>query len=73
MSCISWDTAGGKRGRFAKAFNEMIVVKYINDNEFEEFRKFAVSYIKHTLEAKKTKINTLLAKIFGIFKVSLRG
>lgn len=46
LGCSSWDNTGGKSGsKFAKSYNETIVMKFINDKEFEEFQKFALSYI----------------------------
>lgn len=74
LGCASWDNTGGKSGsKFAKSHNDMIVMKFINDKEFEEFRKFASAYIEYVREAKLTRNDSLLAKIFGIFEVNMRG
>ena len=72
--CESWDSSGGKsEATFAKSHNEILVVKIINNKEFVEFKKFAQDYLKYIEKAKLQKKNSLLAKIYGIYKISMRG
>lgn len=74
MGCANWDSSGGKSGsRFAKSYNDMIVMKFINDKEFEEFKKFVAAYISYIEGMKAFRSDTLLAKIYGIFDVTIRG
>lgn len=58
---------------FAKAENDLLVVKVINEKEFDEFLKFAKDYINYLKNSKKVGRDTLLAKIFGIYEVAVRG
>lgn len=58
---------------FAKAENDLLVVKVINEKEFDQFLKFALDYINYLKSSKKVGRDTLLAKIFGIYEVTVKG
>ena len=72
--CESWDRSGGKsNSTFAKSHNEILDVKIINNKELVEFKKYAEDYLKYIEIAKKNKRDSLLAKIYGIYEISMRG
>jgi hypothetical protein len=49
------------------------VVKIINNKEFVEFKKFAEDYVQYISTQKQQKKDSLLAKIYGIYEISMRG
>lgn len=52
---------------FAKSYDEIVVVKTIKEKEFVEFHKFAREYLNFVREAKAKNMESLLAKIFGVY------
>ncbi|KAJ4901043.1 phosphatidylinositol-4-phosphate 5-kinase family protein [Raphanus sativus] len=66
--CDRWDAKGGKSGAiFSKSRDTRLIIKEINQAEFNSFDNFGPMYFKYMKEAKKT----FLAKIYGLYKVAL--
>ncbi|XP_021760479.1 putative 1-phosphatidylinositol-3-phosphate 5-kinase FAB1D [Chenopodium quinoa] len=72
--CKIWDAKGGKsKSVFAKTLDERLIVKEIKKTEFESFMKFANEYFKHMKESVYSGNQTCLAKILGIYQVTIRN
>ncbi|CAF2314256.1 unnamed protein product [Brassica rapa] len=66
--CDTWEAKGGKSGAlFAKSRDTRLIIKEINQAEFESFAKFGPMYFEYMKEANKT----FLTKIYGVYKVTL--
>jgi 1-phosphatidylinositol-3-phosphate 5-kinase len=50
-----------------------LVVKTIKEKEFVEFHKFASEYLEYVKRAKAKSLDSLLAKIFGLYEVTIRN
>lgn len=62
---------GGKsNSEFAKSQDEILVIKSIKAEEFEEFLKFASDYLQHV---KVVNRNSFLTKIYGIYDIAIKG
>jgi 1-phosphatidylinositol-3-phosphate 5-kinase len=68
-----WESKGGKRGHFSKSHDSILVIKTIKDEEFAEFHKFACEYLRHVKNCKAKNGHSLLAKIYGLYEVNIRG
>ncbi|KAG8086606.1 hypothetical protein GUJ93_ZPchr0010g8592 [Zizania palustris] len=70
--CKKWDAQGGKsKAFFAKTVDDRFIIKQIKKTEFESFIKFAHDYFKHVYHSLDTGSQTCLAKILGIYQVTL--
>ena len=64
--CDRWEAKGGKSGAlFAKSRDTRLIIKEINQAEFESFAKFGPMYFEYMKKANKT----FLTKIYGLYKV----
>lgn len=70
--CRNWDAKGGKsKSFFAKTLDDRFIIKEIKRTEFESFMKFAPNYFDYMNECYEKGNQTCLAKILGIYQVSL--
>lgn len=70
-TCECWETVGGKsNSEFAKSADEVLVVKTVKADEFEEFLKFAPDYLRQVQAAAR---GSCLARIYGVYEVLVRG
>ncbi|KAL8138362.1 hypothetical protein V2J09_004363 [Rumex salicifolius] len=71
--CKVWDAKGGKsKAFFAKTLDNRFIIKEIKRTEFESFTKFASEYFKYMKQSFKSGNQTCLAKILGIYQVTMR-
>ncbi|XP_052201496.1 putative 1-phosphatidylinositol-3-phosphate 5-kinase FAB1D [Diospyros lotus] len=71
--CRNWDAKGGKsKSFFAKTLDERFIIKEIKKTEFESFMKFAPDYFRYMNECFEQGNQTCLAKILGIYQVTIR-
>ncbi|KAK6787195.1 hypothetical protein RDI58_015720 [Solanum bulbocastanum] len=71
--CRSWDAKGGKSNSlFAKTVDDRFIIKEIKRAEFDSFLKFAPSYFAYMDQCHAKRNQTCLAKILGIYQVSVR-
>ncbi|XP_038712698.1 1-phosphatidylinositol-3-phosphate 5-kinase FAB1B-like isoform X2 [Tripterygium wilfordii] len=71
--CKKWGAQGGKSNVFfAKTLDDRFIVKQVTKTELESFIKFAPAYFKYLSESISTRSPTCLAKILGIYQVSLK-
>ncbi|KAI9143284.1 hypothetical protein BKA69DRAFT_168243 [Paraphysoderma sedebokerense] len=72
--CIKWDALGGKSGSsFLKTKDDRFVMKQISRPELDAFMRFAPSYFAYFNQALFNELPTLLAKIFGVYRVGLKN
>ncbi|KAI5055795.1 hypothetical protein GOP47_0029658 [Adiantum capillus-veneris] len=71
--CKKWGAQGGKSNVFfAKTRDDRFVIKQVTKTELESFIKFAPEYFKYISESLKSGSPTCLAKILGIFQVTIK-
>ncbi|WCJ44084.1 1-phosphatidylinositol-3-phosphate 5-kinase FAB1B [Euphorbia peplus] len=71
--CMNWDAKGGKsKSVFSKTLDERFIIKEIKKTEFESFVKFAPHYFKYMNESFEVGNQTCLAKVLGIYQVTIR-
>ncbi|KAF9603583.1 hypothetical protein IFM89_037082 [Coptis chinensis] len=71
--CKNWDAKGGKSGSlFVKTLDDRFVIKQIQKKEYDSFVKFAHEYFKYTNQSLNSGSQTCLAKILGIYQVTIR-
>eukprot|EP00249_Psilotum_nudum_P017076 c26143_g1_i3 orf=140-2629(-) len=71
--CKKWRAQGGKSNVFfAKTSDDRFVIKQVTKTELESFIKFAPEYFKYLSDALNTGSPTCLAKILGIFQVTIK-
>ncbi|XAR55617.1 1-phosphatidylinositol-3-phosphate 5-kinase [Bertholletia excelsa] len=71
--CRNWDAKGGKsKSFFAKTLDDRFIIKEIKKTEFESFVKFAPDYFRYMNECFEQGNQTCLAKILGIYQVTIR-
>ncbi|BGO98590.1 Mitochondrial distribution and morphology protein 12 [Rhodotorula toruloides] len=70
--CLKWDAAGGKsKVDFLKTLDDRFIVKQLSKPEMEVFARFAPAYFQYMADALFQGRPTVLAKVFGIYRVSL--
>ncbi|XP_030526693.1 putative 1-phosphatidylinositol-3-phosphate 5-kinase FAB1D isoform X2 [Rhodamnia argentea] len=71
--CRNWDAKGGKsKSFFAKTLDNRLIIKEIKKTEFDSFEKFAPHYFKYMKQSFESGNQTCLAKVLGIYQVTLR-
>ncbi|XP_056163414.1 putative 1-phosphatidylinositol-3-phosphate 5-kinase FAB1D isoform X3 [Syzygium oleosum] len=71
--CRNWDAKGGKsKSIFAKTLDDRFIIKEIKKTEFDSFEKFAPHYFKYMKHSFESGNQTCLAKVLGIYQVTLR-
>ncbi|KAK6131113.1 hypothetical protein DH2020_035142 [Rehmannia glutinosa] len=72
--CRNWDAKGGKsKSFFAKTLDDRFIIKEIKRTEFDSFVKFASNYFEYMNQCYKLGNQTCLAKILGIYQVTIRA
>lgn len=68
-----WEARGGKSGsKFSKTSDDRFILKEMSKQDVGEFEKFAPHYFAYVNECIQKKTPTLLAKIFGVYKVIVK-
>lgn len=71
--CRNWDAKGGKsKSFFAKTLDDRFIIKEIKRTEYESFLEFAPDYFKYMKDCFEQGNQTCLAKILGIYQVTVR-
>ncbi|KAJ3029837.1 1-phosphatidylinositol-3-phosphate 5-kinase [Rhizophlyctis rosea] len=72
--CVRWDTGGGKSGStFLKTRDDRYVVKQLSRPEMDALYKFAPAYFEYMSQAFFHELPTVLAKIFGFYRISFKN
>ncbi|ORZ33219.1 phosphatidylinositol-4-phosphate 5-kinase-domain-containing protein [Catenaria anguillulae PL171] len=72
--CHVWDASGGKSGStFLKTRDDRFVIKQVSKMELELFSRFAPSYFAYMNKTIFSQIPTILAKIFGVYRVATKN
>uniref|UniRef100_A0A0E0M102 1-phosphatidylinositol-3-phosphate 5-kinase n=1 Tax=Oryza punctata TaxID=4537 RepID=A0A0E0M102_ORYPU len=72
--CKRWSAQGGKSNvYFAKTMDERFIIKQVTKTELDSFVGFAPHYFRHLTESLTSKSPTCLAKIMGLYQVSIKG
>ncbi|KAL9891944.1 1-phosphatidylinositol 3-phosphate 5-kinase fab1 [Glossina fuscipes fuscipes] len=72
-SSVQWEAKGGKSGsRFCKTSDDRFVLKEMSKNDVNIFEIFAPNYFDYINKCQQQNQPTLLAKIFGVFKVIVK-
>lgn len=67
-----WEARGGKtRAYFAKTNDDRYIVKQLQPSEKRSFPEIAPSYFRYLAHSLRKSLPTCLAKIMGIYTVSL--
>ncbi|KAG8087483.1 hypothetical protein GUJ93_ZPchr0010g10302 [Zizania palustris] len=71
--CKKWGAQGGKSNVFfAKSLDDRFIIKQVTKTELESFLKFGLDYFKYLSESISTGSPTCLAKILGIYQVTIK-
>ncbi|XP_015076071.1 putative 1-phosphatidylinositol-3-phosphate 5-kinase FAB1C [Solanum pennellii] len=71
--CKRWSAQGGKSNvYFAKSFDERFIIKQVQKTELDSFEEFAPEYFKYLTNSINSRSPTCLAKVLGIFQVSVK-
>ncbi|CAG8602955.1 4921_t:CDS:2 [Paraglomus brasilianum] len=72
--CVKWDSSGGKSGSaFLKTRDDRLVMKQMSRLEFDAFLKFAPTYFNYMHKAFYQELPTVLAKIFGFYRIGYKN
>lgn len=70
---VRWDAKGGKSGsKFSKTLDDRFVLKEMTKTEVTIFENFAPNYFEYINQCQSNNQPTLLAMIFGVFKVIIK-
>ncbi|XP_024990908.1 putative 1-phosphatidylinositol-3-phosphate 5-kinase FAB1C [Cynara cardunculus var. scolymus] len=71
--CKRWSAQGGKSNvYFAKSLDERFIIKQVTKTELESFEEFAQEYFKYLTDSLNSGSPTCLAKILGIYQVTVK-
>ncbi|XP_020269930.1 putative 1-phosphatidylinositol-3-phosphate 5-kinase FAB1C isoform X2 [Asparagus officinalis] len=71
--CKRWNARGGKSNvYFAKSLDERFIIKQVTKTELDSFEVFAAEYFKYMTESINSGSPTCLAKVLGIYQVTVR-
>ncbi|KAL8224385.1 hypothetical protein R6Q57_019860 [Mikania cordata] len=71
--CKRWSAQGGKSNvYFAKSLDERFIIKQVTKTELESFEEFAPEYFKYLMDSLNSGSPTCLAKILGIYQVTVK-
>ncbi|KAG0460976.1 hypothetical protein HPP92_020986 [Vanilla planifolia] len=71
--CKKWNAQGGKSNvYFAKSLEERFIIKQVTRTEMDSFEDFAPEYFKHLTESMTSGNPTCLAKVLGIYLVTVK-
>ncbi|PIN25995.1 Phosphatidylinositol-4-phosphate 5-kinase [Handroanthus impetiginosus] len=72
--CKRWSAQGGKSNvYFAKSFDDRFIIKQVTKTELDSFEEFAPEYFKYLTDALSSGSPTCLAKILGIYQVTVKN
>ncbi|KAL6846595.1 hypothetical protein ACP4OV_024043 [Aristida adscensionis] len=72
--CKRWSAHGGKSNvYFAKTMDERFIIKQVTKTELDSFVDFAPHYFRHLTESLTSRSPTCLAKIMGLYQVSIKS
>ncbi|KAJ1975037.1 Mitochondrial distribution and morphology protein 12 [Dimargaris xerosporica] len=72
--CAQWNASGGKSGSaFLKTEDNRFIIKQLSKPEMDAFLKFAPHYFEYLAEAIFHELPTLLAKIYGLYRISFKN
>ncbi|ADV21989.1 1-phosphatidylinositol-3-phosphate 5-kinase, putative [Cryptococcus gattii WM276] len=72
--CIQFEASGGKSGSaFLKSRDDRFIAKEITRYEMDALTKFAPAYFDYTRKAFQGQRPTVLAKIYGFFKIGFNN
>ncbi|KAK4055651.1 Mitochondrial distribution and morphology protein 12 [Microbotryomycetes sp. JL201] len=72
--CIQWESSGGKsKVNFLKTKDDRFIVKEISRLEMDALLRFAPAYFEYMSKAIFHGLPTILAKIFGFYRIGLRN
>ncbi|KAJ7606790.1 hypothetical protein FB45DRAFT_949133 [Roridomyces roridus] len=71
--CVKWDASGGKSGSaFLKTRDDRFIAKELSKPELQTMETFAPAYFDYMSSAVSANRPTLLAKIFGCYKITFK-
>ncbi|KAH7906473.1 hypothetical protein BJ138DRAFT_1071661 [Hygrophoropsis aurantiaca] len=71
--CVKWDTSGGKSGSaFLKTRDDRFIAKELSRAELQTMETFAPAYFDYMASAVSANRPTLLAKVFGCYKLTFK-
>ncbi|KAI3733860.1 hypothetical protein L6452_13318 [Arctium lappa] len=71
--CKRWRAQGGKSNvYFAKSLDERFIIKQVTKTELDSFEEFAPEYFKYLTDSLNSGSPTCLAKIMGIYQVTVK-
>ncbi|KAK1277607.1 putative 1-phosphatidylinositol-3-phosphate 5-kinase FAB1C [Acorus gramineus] len=71
--CRKWGAQGGKSNvYFAKSLDERFIIKQVTKTELESFEEFSTEYFKYVTETINSGSPTCLAKILGVYQVTVK-
>ncbi|KAK9705228.1 hypothetical protein RND81_07G041900 [Saponaria officinalis] len=71
--CKRWTAQGGKSNvYFAKSMDERFIIKQVTKTELDSFQEFAAEYFKYLNHSLDSGSPTCLAKVLGIFQVTVK-
>ncbi|XP_022941957.1 putative 1-phosphatidylinositol-3-phosphate 5-kinase FAB1C [Cucurbita moschata] len=71
--CCRWSAQGGKSNvYFAKSLDERFIIKQVTRTELDSFEEFAPEYFKYLSHSLTSGSPTCLAKILGIYQVTVK-
>ncbi|RZC61333.1 hypothetical protein C5167_023081 [Papaver somniferum] len=69
----TWQAQGGKSNvYFAKSLDDRFIIKQITRTELDSFEEFAPQYFKYMIESLSSGSPTCLAKVLGVYQVSVK-
>lgn len=72
--CLKWDSKGGKtKSLFLKTLDDRFVLKSLSPVEVNAFFKLAPEYFFFIHQNLFTQLPSVIAKIFGLFQVTIRN
>ncbi|KAJ3222078.1 1-phosphatidylinositol-3-phosphate 5-kinase [Clydaea vesicula] len=72
--CQAWQAMGGKSGSsFLKTRDDRLVLKELSKLEMDAFLKFAPVYFEYMSQALFHELPTVLAKIFGVYRIGFKN
>ncbi|KAI4386498.1 hypothetical protein MLD38_004427 [Melastoma candidum] len=72
--CKRWNAQGGKSNvYFAKSMDERFIIKQVTKTELDSFVEFAPKYFEYLSDSLSSKSPTCLAKILGLYQVTIRN
>ncbi|KAG7099823.1 hypothetical protein E1B28_001632 [Marasmius oreades] len=71
--CVKWNTSGGKSGSaFLKTGDDRFIAKELSKPELQTMETFAPAYFDYMSSSVSSSRPTLLAKVFGCYKLTFR-